>query len=206
MPDGPQKNRTLIEELLRRVAALEAMLVRTPERSPEPRQPRNPRLARTVQGPEDAYPARADNPNTYRIVFVDATFTEAVGNQTVSATNRQDPDSASAFAHAQVEDGPAYIAENTLIWVFWDNGRWWFYRFCSDRCTCLLKGAMATSDTTKTVDNVAPICGASPVANSSEELTVYNTHAWEGDDNALGRIEWNRTTGHWEFYQVTCPA
>jgi len=77
-----------------------------------------------------------------------------------------------------------------------------------DRCTCFLKGALS-GGATATVDNVLVIHGTSPLADptdTTEELTVYNTHAWDGDDNALCRIEWNRTTEHWEFYQVTCPA
>ncbi len=78
-----------------------------------------------------------------------------------------------------------------------------------DRCTCLLKGALDSGDSTTTVDNVKIIRGTSPLSDptsTSEELTVYNTHSWDGDDNALARIEWNVTEERWEFYQVTCPA
>lgn len=77
------------------------------------------------------------------------------------------------------------------------------------RCTCLLKGALLTSAETATVDNVQVICGTSPLDDpdsASEEMTIYNTHDWEGDDEGLARFEWNKTTEHWEFYQVTCPA
>ena len=74
-----------------------------------------------------------------------------------------------------------------------------------DRCTALLKTAM-TATATHTVDNVVEIRGQSPVASSSTELTVYNTLGWLGDDNGKCRIEYNHRSGHWEFYQVECPA
>jgi len=76
--------------------------------------------------------------------------------------------------------------------------------FC--RCTAKLKGALASADSTATVDNVNPIHGADPTADSGTELTVYNTHDWDGDNNADCRIEYNKTTEHWELYQVDCPA
>jgi len=80
-----------------------------------------------------------------------------------------------------------------------------------DRCTAKIDdaGGMETTDSTIAVDNVAVIRGVSPLddpTDTSEELTVYNVHAWEADDDADCRIEWNQTTEHWEIYNVTCPA
>jgi len=78
-----------------------------------------------------------------------------------------------------------------------------------DRITGLTTAAVATSDDTFTIDNVAVVKGADPredTESSSETVTVYNTHAWEADDNAKVRAEWNETTEHWEAYQVTCPS
>lgn len=205
MPEGQERLATVVYRLDRELQEIRGLLVRTPERQPEVRSQRNPRLARTVRGPEDAYPTYASQPTCYRIVFVDATVDDEVGSPSVSLTDRQTSDNAAAFVHVLPGDDPAYIPEGTPIWVFFDRGHWWYSRFGSDRCTCKLKGALATSDTYCTVDNVAPICGANPVSAASDELTAWNIHQFEGEDNADGRIEWNRTTSQWELYQLTCP-
>lgn len=73
-----------------------------------------------------------------------------------------------------------------------------------DRCTALAYGAISGS--TGTVDNVAPIRGANPTEETTDTMLVYNPHSYEVDDNAMVRIEWNKTTEHWEIYQATCPA
>lgn len=65
-----------------------------------------------------------------------------------------------------------------------------------------LQGAMASGDSTKTVDNLEPIDGS----GGDTSLTAYNVHGWAGDDNAICRIEWVEDDSRWEFYQVTCPA
>ncbi len=72
------------------------------------------------------------------------------------------------------------------------------------RCTATAKGAI--SGGSGTVDNVAPIHGFSPVANSSEELSVDNPHTYDVDDNGKVRIEWNLTEQAWEIYQADCPS
>lgn len=74
-----------------------------------------------------------------------------------------------------------------------------------------LTAALATTDSTFTIDNVqvmSPI-GAIDVGHildASDEVTVSNTHTWEGDDNGVVRAEWNENTQLWEAYQVDCPA
>ena len=73
----------------------------------------------------------------------------------------------------------------------------------SQRCTALLAGAMAATNSTRTVDHVVPIDdSASPVSSDTDTLTVYNTLRDAGPDNAVCRIEYNRATSQWEFYRV----
>jgi len=74
------------------------------------------------------------------------------------------------------------------------------------RCTGKLYGALVYSAETATVDNVQAICGLTPVDSTADQLTVYNIHDWNADDNADCRFEWNESTGHWELYQITCPV
>jgi hypothetical protein len=78
---------------------------------------------------------------------------------------------------------------------------------CSDRrFKGFLQGAMTSTNATHTVYGVVRITGASPTASSSEEVTVWNPHGWDGDDDAVCRAEWVAGSSHWEFYQVSCPA
>ncbi len=75
----------------------------------------------------------------------------------------------------------------------------------------LLTAALATTDATFKIDGVvilSPI-GAIDIKHlldASDELTVSNTHDWEGDDNGNCRAEWNEDSEVWEAYQVDCPA
>ncbi len=79
-----------------------------------------------------------------------------------------------------------------------------------DRCTCVLKGALSLGSGTATVDDVLIIRGTSPLSDSTdatEELTVDIPQSnWEGDDDAVCRIEYNTRTKEWEFYDIPCPA
>ncbi len=96
--------------------------------------------------------------------------------------------------------------------AFWDAQRGMFILTSSigfDRCNALLKGALASGDATATVDNVVATRGASPLddpTDAAEELTVDNFFAWDGDDNAPCKIEYNEDDDTWELYQVKCPA
>ncbi len=74
------------------------------------------------------------------------------------------------------------------------------------RGTGFLTGAMSTGTSSITVNDVNTIFGPPLVASSSESLTIFNTHGWEGDNNAFGRFEFNRSTTHFEFYAIDCPA
>ena len=79
-----------------------------------------------------------------------------------------------------------------------------------DRVKGLLVGAMATTDTTHTIDNVTRTKGPSPLVDPSsttETLTVQNTdHDWKGDDNAVAQAEYNEVDGLWYLSMVSCPA
>ena len=81
-----------------------------------------------------------------------------------------------------------------------------------DRIKGLLVGAMTSTDTTHTIDNITVTFGDDPrtdPTSSTEAITFTNEHEWSGDDNAICRLEWNKTynsgVGRWEAYQVTCP-
>lgn len=79
-----------------------------------------------------------------------------------------------------------------------------------DRVKGLLVGAMLTTDTTHTIDNVIATKGRSPLADSTsttEALTVQNGDlAWAGDDNAPAYAEYCASDGLWYLYQVKCPV
>ena len=74
------------------------------------------------------------------------------------------------------------------------------------RGTGFLTGAMSTGTASVNVNDVNTIYGPPLVSSSSETLTVFNTHGWEGDNEAFGRFEFNRSTTHFEFYAIDCPA
>ena len=74
-----------------------------------------------------------------------------------------------------------------------------------------LTADLETTDTTFKIDGVAILApiGAIDIAHQldgSGELTVHNSHGWEGDDNGVVRAEWNEAETQWEAYQVDCPA
>lgn len=72
-----------------------------------------------------------------------------------------------------------------------------------------LVGAMAFDDATWTIDGVSITSGGDPrstVGSSSEAITVYNIHEWDGDDDAIADAVWSDEHSRWELIQVTCPA
>ena len=79
-----------------------------------------------------------------------------------------------------------------------------------DRVKGLLFGAMATSATTHTIDNVITTKGRSPLADASsttETLTVQNDDfSWAGDDNAVAFAEYHEVDGLWHLYQLVCKV
>jgi hypothetical protein len=118
----------------------------------------------------------------------------------------------STDAEYDIEDvlPPPWMEEGTIASGSWIElkswgGNWYVFRVPEsiyDRCTGLLQGALDSGDGSITVDGLAAIRGVTP----GSSVTAYNVHGWDGDDNAPCRIEWNKTTEHWELYQVTCPS
>lgn len=74
------------------------------------------------------------------------------------------------------------------------------------RYTGLLTGTMSTGTASISVDNIATITGPDLVDSSTDTQTVFNTHGWEGDNNATFRFEWNQATSQFEFYAGDCPS
>ncbi len=70
----------------------------------------------------------------------------------------------------------------------------------------LLTGAMSTGTASISVDGISTITGPDLFTSSSDTQTVYNTHGWEGDNNAKFRFEWNQATTRFEFYAGDCPS
>lgn len=73
-----------------------------------------------------------------------------------------------------------------------------------DRCSAIVKGDPTGTATTITVDNVVATRGKTPVANSSEELTVNNIFSWDAEDNDVCFIQYNYATTSWDLYQLEC--
>ena len=76
-------------------------------------------------------------------------------------------------------------------------------------CRGLAKGAVEAAAASYTVDNVTAETGLTPVASSSDELTVYvstNTNAPAIDDNANVRFHWSDADNKWYQDDAECPA
>lgn len=74
------------------------------------------------------------------------------------------------------------------------------------RYTGQLTGTMTTGTVSIAVDNISTITGPELVDGSTDEQTVFNTHGWEGDNNAFFRFEWNQSQTQYEFYAGDCPS
>lgn len=92
-----------------------------PERLPDRRRVRNPRLAATEAQEGVAYPSAPCT--VYPVIFLDSTYTQTAGDQTPTHTDRQAYPEALAYY-----DGGDYLAQGTLVIVLWDNDRWWIIR------------------------------------------------------------------------------
>src|SRR5574340_213035 len=119
MPDFPADLKTRVLALERELASLSRRAVDLPDRPALAGAKRQPRLAKTVAG-GGTYPARTANPTVYWIVFLDAEYPDAVGNQTLTKVERQSTAIAKCYSLSKT-----YLPENTVIWVFFDHGHWW---------------------------------------------------------------------------------
>lgn len=73
-------------------------------------------------------------------------------------------------------------------------------RYLTTRYRGQLQGALATSDTTKTVDNLVAIDGL----GGETSVVAHNLAAWSGADNNHCWVEWCAGASRWEMYQVKC--
>lgn len=91
------------------------------------RPPKRNRLAVTVPSPIDgSYPAPGVLPNTYYIVFVDASFLKIQGFTPQALAPRQDLTRARELAHNTLDGAAAYVPVYTLLEVTFYDSRWWF--------------------------------------------------------------------------------
>lgn len=94
-----------------------------------------------------------------------------------------------------------------------DSGRFEIIsmRSAATMITGLLTADLATTDTTFKIDGVTvmqPVGGelAEDDLDESDEATIYNVFAWEGDNNGRCFAIWNQAASRWEAFQVACPA
>ena len=92
-----------------------------------------------------------------------------------------------------------------------ESGEWEIIRLqpAALLITGLLTAALETTDSTFTIDGVTvmnPTGGLITDQDPAGNITVYNVHDWEGDNNGRVDAAWNETTEHWEAIQVDCPA
>ena len=152
-----------------------------------------------VKTPEDGIDARSGTTiSSAPCIKCVAAETATPGERTVHETDEE-----LVVYNVEEQDVPGEIFVKTTLSP---NGTRYVDRGIGfDRCNAILKGAM-TGSGSFTVDNVVETRGHSPVESSSEELTVFNYHLHDGDDNGLCKIEYNYPESRWEFYQVDCPA
>lgn len=195
--------------LRRRVGKLEQDMERVltmsrAQRTPRYMAPQWNRFAITIK--DGTYPTWPQN--CFKIAFADVSYTAAEGTQSLTVASRAATSPVfQAYARTlhglwlpegtlcAVQDTPSYPGTGEGHWIILGPEP-------TLRYGGLLQGALASGDASKTVDNLEPLGGPGGLTS----VTAYNVHGWEGDDNAECRVEWNTTTGHWELYQVTCPA
>jgi len=163
MPERSPRQRQRIADLEKEVAELTERADRTPERLPIVTERRNPRLAITAYDPVGGtYPKRSLDPNTYWIIFVDATYTGAHGLQAITATARQ-----TLAKTVACNIGDEYLTRGTLVEVFWDNGKWWCLR-----CGALRRFTLYTALVPNKVG--APAVTYNPGSTATAYLVYYN--------------------------------
>lgn len=103
-----------------------------------------------------------------------------------------------------IETG-ASSGEKVFYWRHQQSGRLVFWK-PDRRFTGLLTASLAAASTSMTLDNVESIYGPSPTTSPSDTVSVANTHAWTGADNALVRAEYHNVKKRNEAYQITCST
>ena len=153
MPSESQRRITALERELAAVRRELAALAARPARMGAVR---SPRLAETAADPSSGlYPAKATNPNTYWIKFVDASYVLAAGDRGETVTQRQAVPL--TLAHNLLDGEGSYVPRGQLIAVFFDNGRWWF-EFC---CAGVSSSSSSSSPSSSSAASSASSGGSS---------------------------------------------
>jgi len=192
-----------LRELENQLAAAQRQLGQMEQRPAILRDGRNPRLAKTAIAPgAGSYPTEASNPNTYGIVFLDSTYTQASGNQARSDTARQ----TEARTVAQQLLPNTYVPVGTIVEVFWDSNRWWFAWGLSD--TTILTPFYLDEDLLQGEDASATVIqwdpGTSTWTVSGDSITVWDVPNFGPADN--GQRGWaifgEGTSGRYEIISL----
>lgn len=182
-----------LEELVRAQAARVDQLTTLLARAGEGR---NPRLARTTS--LGMYPTRADARNCWEIVFIDSTFTETAGVQSLTSTNRR---AASPWAVAHNLYNDPFVPEGTLLMVWRDNNRWWF-EYEDEIQIAVLQGTL-TEGGSVSVKVQLPGGGNAPggAVTAWDKLGVMN-----GSSPHKAYIKWQREHAQYWIINKECDA
>ena len=192
-----------LRELENQLAAAQRQLGQMEQRPAILRDGRNPRLAKTAIAPgAGSYPTEASKPNTYGIVFLDSTYTQASGNQARHDTARQ----TEARTVAQQLLPNTYVPVGTIVEVFWDSKRWWFAWGLSD--TTILTPFYLDEDLLQGEDASAKVIqwdpGTSTWTVSGDSITVWDVPNFGPADN--GQRGWaifgEGTSGRYEIISL----
>jgi hypothetical protein len=191
------------------LAALRRHVEQLQDRAPVACESSQIRLAQTVEKSGTTYPIDGSGADTFWFVFVDATFTEAQGNQTPTYKTNQPTTAPMYLAHC-IEG--AWYPESSRVWVAWQNGRWWIIGkvgYQARWITFVVNDAtgFSTTDASVTVDGVAYFDGYEP---ASPVTTVYNlaisaNRLFEGDDDDVGMAIYDPAGDKYHIFQMECP-
>lgn len=154
------------------------------------------RLAVTAVDPDDdSYPSAG---NTVYLKFVDATFAETAGDQTVDKHERTE----NAKALGRTLSG-SLPTEGTLCAVLRVGGRWWILD--AGAATVIVKGRLNASLTSTGTGIIEQIVIGTPPEEVDDEINLTNANT-----QFAGSTDWKfcavRTAdGTYELLWVACP-
>lgn len=70
----------------------------------------------------------------------------------------------------------------------------------------LLTADLASTDTSRTLDNLNALNGHYPIVDATTTVTGQNVFEWDGDDNGVATVVWNDEDAQWELLEVACSA
>lgn len=165
--------------------------------------PRNPRLARTVAF-SSSYPTRQQGYNVYWIRFCDVTHDATVpAIKVLDVTERSSGDPVTLACNIQPDP---YVPEDSLVAVFWDNGKWWF-----DYTTPMFRGRLTETLTAGGSADVQPQQddGAGGYEDApGDPVTVYDdvSTSMTGVSGDICLVHWDRNSQKYWFVQKECSA